>query len=279
MPFIKTEDHQKGENVHLYYEDYGHGQPVILIHGWPLSHRMWENQMQDIVGAGFRCIAYDRRGFGDSDRPWYNYDFTSLAQDLRTLIERLNLRHCVLVGFSMGGGEVVRYLSMFGNDRIDKAVLISSIIPLVKQTDDNPDGVPEEKLNEIMESLQTKRVSFLAEFGKLFYNYKDYKAQISEQALQYDWQIAASASPRATIETAKAWANTDFRKELKQVDVPTLIIHGDADQIVPIETSSKQASKEIRNNQYHIVKDGPHGLFATHKDEVNTLLLEFLRQQ
>lgn len=278
MPFIKTEDYQKGENVHLYYEDYGHGQPVILIHGWPLSHRMWENQIQDIVNAGYRCIAYDRRGFGDSDRPWYNYDYTSLAQDLRTLIGGLNLHHCVLVGFSMGGGEVVRYLSMFGNDRVDKAVLISSIIPLVKKTDDNPDGVPEEKLDEIMESLQTQRVTFLAEFGKLFYNYKDYKSQISEQALQYDWQIAASASPRATIETAKAWANTDFRNELQRVHVPTLIIHGDADQIVPIETSSKQSSKAIRHNQYHVVKDGPHGLFATHKEEVNTLLLDFLRQ-
>ncbi|WP_299761668.1 alpha/beta hydrolase [uncultured Pontibacter sp.] len=277
MPFIETEDIQKGENVYLNYQDCGEGQPVILIHGWPLSHRMWEHQIQAIVDAGFRCIAYDRRGFGDSDRPWSNYDYNSLALDLRALIEQLDLRHCVLVGFSMGGGEVVRYLSMFGDDRIDKAVLISSIIPIVKQTDDNPDGVPEEKLNEIMEALKTKRVTFLAEFGKMFYNHSEQKDKVSEQQLQYDWAIASSASPRGTIETAKAWANTDFRQELRNVRVPTLIVHGDADQIVPIETSSEKSSKEIRDNKYVVIKDGPHGLFLTHKEELNKALLDFLR--
>jgi non-heme chloroperoxidase len=277
MPFIETEDVQRGENVYLNYQDYGQGQPVVLIHGWPLSHKMWENQIQTIVDAGFRCIAYDRRGFGDSDRPWLNYDFTSLASDLHALIEQLDLWDCVLVGFSMGGGEVVRYLSMFGNERIDKAVLISSIIPIVKKTDDNPDGVPEEKLNEIMEALQTKRVTFLAEFSKLFYNYSDNKDKVSEELLKYDWAIASAASPRATIETAKAWANTDFRRELRNVTVPTLIIHGDADQIVPIETSSDQSSEEIQDNKYIKIKGAPHGLFLTHKEELNNALLRFLR--
>src|SRR5688500_18536512 len=137
MPFIETEDIQRGENVYLNYQDCGDGQPVILIHGWPLSHKMWENQIQAIVNAGYRCIAYDRRGFGDSDRPWLNYDYNSLALDLRALIEQLDLRQCVLVGFSMGGGEVVRYMSMFGSDRIAKAVIISSVIPIVKKTRDN----------------------------------------------------------------------------------------------------------------------------------------------
>ncbi|QCR22538.1 alpha/beta fold hydrolase [Pontibacter sp. SGAir0037] len=278
MPFIETEDIQRGENVYLNYQDYGDGQPVILIHGWPLSHKMWENQVQAIVDAGFRCIAYDRRGFGDSDRPWLNYDYTSLAQDLRTLIEQLNLRDCVLVGFSMGGGEVVRYLSMFGNDRVAKAVLVSSIIPIVKKTNDNPNGVPEEKLNEIMEALKTKRVTFLAEFGKQFYNYSDNKDTVSEEQLKYDWGIASGASPRATIETAKAWANTDFRSELRNVNVPTLIVHGDADQIVPIETSSEQSSKAIRNNRYVKIEGAPHGLFLTHKEKLNSALLDFLRQ-
>lgn len=212
MPFIETEDVQRNENVYLNYQDHGDGQPVILIHGWPLSHKMWEHQVQALVNAGFRCIAYDRRGFGDSDRPWRNYDYTSLAQDLRALIEQLDLRDCILVGFSMGGGEVVRYLSMFGNDRVDKAVLISSIIPIVKKTDDNPDGVPEDKLSEIMEALKTKRVTFLAEFAKQFYNYSDNKDTVSEENLKYDWAITSAASPHATIETAKAWANTDFRR-------------------------------------------------------------------
>lgn len=278
MPLIETEDFQRGENIYLNYQDYGQGQPVILIHGWPLSHKMWEHQVKAITDAGFRCIAYDRRGFGDSDRPWLNYDYTSLARDLGTLIEQLNLRDCILVGFSMGGGEVVRYLSMFGSERIAKAVLISSIIPLVKKTADNPNGVPEEKLDEIMESLETNRVTFLGEFGKMFYNYSDNKDTVSEEVLHYDWANASAASPHATIETAKAWANTDFRPELRNVTVPTLIIHGDADQIVPIETSSEQSSKEIRENKYVVIKDGPHGLFVTHKEKVNSLLLDFFRQ-
>ncbi len=278
MPFIETEDIQKGENVYLNYQDYGTGQPVILIHGWPLSHRMWENQVQALVEAGYRCIAYDRRGFGDSDRPWNNYDFNSLALDLHALIEQLDLSNCVLVGFSMGGGEVVRYLSMFGDDRVAKAVLISSIIPMVKKTDDNPDGVPEDKLNEIMDALENNRVGFLAEFSKQFYNYTDNKEKVSEQQLQYDWSIASAASPRGTIQTAKAWANTDFRSELRHVRVPTLIVHGDADQVVPIKTSSEQASKQIRNNKYVTIKDGPHGLFLTHREKLNDALLDFLRQ-
>lgn len=278
MPIIKTDDIQKGEHIYLNYQDCGQGQPVILIHGWPLSHRMWESQVQTLVDAGYRCIAYDRRGFGDSSRPWENYDYNSLTQDLRTLIEHLNLRNCVLVGFSMGGGEVVRYLSKFGDDRVDKAVLISSIIPIVKKTANNPDGMPEEKLKEIMDSLQNNRVTFLAEFGKQFYNYSDNKSKLSEQQLHYDWTIAASASPRATIETAKAWANTDFRPELQNVTVPTLIVHGDADQIVPIETSSEQSSKKIRGNRYEVIKDGPHGLFLTHKEKLNKLLLDFLQR-
>jgi pimeloyl-ACP methyl ester carboxylesterase len=278
MPFIETDDIQKGENVYINFQDYGQGQPVILIHGWPLSHKMWENQIQSLVDAGYRCIAYDRRGFGDSDQPWHHYDYTSLAQDLRALIEQLDLYQCVLVGFSMGGGEIVRYLSMFGDDRIDKAVLISSIIPLVQKTDDNPDGVPEDKLKEILDSLKTNRVPFLAEFGKLFYNYSDNKDTLSEEQLRYDWSIASHASPRATIETAKAWAYTDFRQELRNVTVPTLILHGDADQIVPIKTSSEQAASKIRNNKYVVIKGGSHGMFVTHKEEINNVLLDFLRR-
>ena len=278
MSFIETEDIQKGENVYINYQDYGEGQPVILIHGWPLSHKMWEHQIQAIVNAGYRCIAYDRRGFGDSDHPWHHYDYSSLALDLRSLIEQLDLYHCVLVGFSMGGGEVVRYLSMFGDDRVSKAVLISSIIPMVKKADDNPDGVPEEKLEEIIDSLKTNRVSFLAEFGKLFYNYSDNKAKLSEEQLRYDWTIASLASPRGTIETAKAWAYTDFRKEMRNVRVPTLIMHGDADQIVPIKPSSEKAAVGIRENKYVVIKDAPHGMYVTHKEEVNRHLLDFLRR-
>ena len=244
MPFITNQ--QAEETVDIHYKDYGTGQPVILIHGWPLSHRAWEGQVPAIVDAGFRCIAYDRRGFGISSAPWEAYDYSALASDLHELISQLNLTDCIIVGFSMGGGEVVRYLTDYGADRIAKAALVSSIIPLVKQKDDNPNGVPEDALQEIMQALQTDRVGFLKGFHKNFYNYDKNQDKISEAQLQYDWSIAAYASPRATVQAAKAWAETDFRPELANVTVPTLIVHGDDDQVVPIETGRKASRRGYR---------------------------------
>lgn len=275
MPFITNE--QAKETVDIHYQDYGTGQPVILIHGWPLSHRAWEAQVPVIVDAGFRCITYDRRGFGVSSAPWESYNYSALASDLNEIITQLDLRDCVLVGFSMGGGEVVRYLTDYGADRIAKAALISSIIPLVKQKDDNPDGVPEDALNEIMQALKNDRVGFLEGFGKNFYGYEQNKDKISEAQLHYDWSIAAYASPRATVQCAEAWAETDFRPELKNVTVPTLIVHGDDDQIVPIETAGKQAAAGIADNRYEVIAGGPHGLNVTHKQQLNELLLSFLK--
>ncbi len=266
------------EEVSINYEDYGSGQPVILIHGWPLSQKAWEQQVWKIVEAGYRCITYDRRGFGGSSRPWNGYDYSSLASDLNELINQLKLKDCVIVGFSMGGGEVVRYLTDFGSSKIAKAVLISSIIPLVKKKEDNPDGVPQQDLDGIKEALEADRVGFLKEFHKGFYNEDENKDKVSEAQLQYDWSIASHASPRATIETALAWMNTDFRKELKNVDVPTLIVHGDADNTVPIKTSAEQAAKGIKNNEYKIIKGGPHGLNVTHTEELNKILIDFLKK-
>lgn len=276
MPFLTHET--PDQLVDIYFEDYGFGQPVILIHGWPLSHRAWEGQINEIVDAGYRCITYDRRGFGASSAPWGEYNYSTLAADLNEIIKLLELKDCILVGFSMGGGEVVRYLTDFGSDNISKVALVSSIIPLVKKKDDNPDGVPETTLQDIMNALQTDRVDFLKGFHKNFYNYDDNKDTISESKLHYDWSIASNASPRATIEAAKAWAETDFRPELKNVTVPTLIVHGDADEIVPIATSGDQAAKGIANNSYEVIKDGPHGLNVTHRDELNTILLDFLKK-
>ena len=275
MPFIIN--NQAKEPVELYYQDYGTGQPVILIHGWPLSHRAWEPQVAAIVAAGFRCITYDRRGFGVSSAPWEAYDYSALASDLHEIITQLALDDCVLCGFSMGGGEVVRYLTDYGADKVAKAVLISSIIPLVKQKDDNPDGVPQEALNEIMQALKSDRVGFLQEFGKNFYSYDENQDKVSEAHLHYDWTIAAYASPRGTIKCAEAWAETDFRPELKNVTVPTLIVHGDADQIVPIETAGKQAAEGISDNRYEVISGGPHGLNVTHREQLNELLLSFLK--
>lgn len=275
MPFITNKNSK--ETVDIHYQDCGSGQPVILIHGWPLSHRAWEPQVSAIVDAGFRCISYDRRGFGISSSPWDGYDYSSLASDLNELIIQLNLDKAIIVGFSMGGGEVVRYLTDYGDSHISKAALISSIIPIVKQKTDNPDGVPEKDLKDIIKALQTDRVGFLKGFHKNFYNYDDNKDKVSKAHLEYDWTIAAYASPRATIETAKAWAETDFRPELKNVTVPTLIIHGDADQIVPIKTAGDQAAKGIKDNTYKVIKDAPHGLNVTHTEELNKILTSFLK--
>ncbi|PHI19966.1 alpha/beta hydrolase [Lewinellaceae bacterium SD302] len=277
MPFIATENSNPKTDIDLHYQDYGEGRPIILIHGWPLSHRMWDKQTEDLVNAGYRVIAYDRRGFGLSDFPWNNYDYDTLAEDLRSLILGLDLRDVTLVGFSMGGGEVVRYCTKYGDDRISQAVLLSSIIPLVAQKDDNPDGVPQEALDDIMENLTSDRMKFLKGFTRDFVNYEDNKDIISEEMLHFDWTVAAYASDRATVETTKAWAGTDFRSELKNVTIPTMVIHGTADQIVPIETSGDQAAAGIADSTYHKLKGAPHGCVYTHAEQVNKLLLDFFR--
>lgn len=275
MPFLTHETDT--QNVDIFFEDYGQGQPVILIHGWPLSHRAWEQQIWAIVDAGYRCIAYDRRGFGNSSAPYRSYDYSTLAADLHQIIQQLELKNVVLVGFSMGGGEVVRYCTDFGTSNIAKAALISSIIPLVAKKDDNPDGVPESDLADIIDALQKDRVGFLQDFHKNFYNYSDTDQTVSDAQLHYDWSIASHASPIATIQAALAWAKTDFRSELGNVDIPTLIVHGDADQIVPKATSADQAAEGIPMCTYEVLKDGPHGLNITHKEELNEILLSFLK--
>ena len=277
MPFITNT--KAKEQVDIFYEDYGSGQPVILIHGWPLSRKSWEQQVWKIVKEGFRCISYDRRGFGTSSSPWDAYDYSSLASDLNAIIEELELKDAIIVGFSMGGGEVVRYLTDYGPSRIVKASLISSIIPLVKQKPDNPSGVPEDALEGIIDALQKDRVGFLKEFSKGFYNFEENKGEkISQAQLDYDFTIASFASPRATIQAALAWMHTDFRPELENVTVPTLIVHGDADATVPIETSAKQAHDGIKYSTLEVIEGAPHGLNVTHADELNEILISFLKK-
>ena len=275
MPYI-TKNVDK--NFNLYYEDLGKGQPVILIHGWPLSGKSWEPQVQVLLDAGYRVITYDRRGFGKSQPTSDGYDYDGLTADLEQLITDLDLQNVVLVGFSMGGGEVVRYLTNNGSENISKIALISSIIPIVKQTEDNPDGVPESDLNEILENLKKDRVTFLESFHKNFYNYGLLSQSVSQAQLNYDWSIASNASPLATLKCAESWANTDFRPELQNVKVPTLIVHGDADKVVPIATAGAQAAKGIANSEYHVIEGAPHGLNVTHADELNQILLNFLKK-
>ena len=276
MPYIIN--NKQGKEVKIFYQDYGEGLPVVLIRGWPVSHSSWETQLRAIVNAGFRCIAYDRRGFGKSDAPWDRYDYDTLASDLDALITQLDLHHAVIIGFSMGGGEVVRYLTNFGKERIAKAALIASIIPLVAQKPDNPHGVPQEELEKIMKALQNDRVGFLPDFHKNFYSVGMISKPVSQARLDNDFIIASQASGNATIKAAEAWAGTDFRPELQNITVPTLIVHGDDDKIVPIETSAQQAAKGIADNEFHIIEGGPHGLNATHGEALNRIIVSFLRK-
>lgn len=277
MSFIETTSKQKDKPVKLYYEDYGEGQPVILIHGWPLSGKMWEYQVEKVVEAGFRCITYDRRGFGQSDRPWDGYDYDTLAKDLNDIITKLGLVDAIIVGFSMGGGEVARYIGNYGTSKLAKAALISAVPPFMLKTDDNPDGLEKEVFEGFKKEIRNDRPGFLAGFGKKFLNFEDNTDKISEDLANFYWGVACSASPKATIDCVDSFGLTDFREDLKKVDIPTLVVHGDADQIVPIEISGKKSADMIGQATYKVVEGAPHGLILTHTHEFNRILIDFLK--
>lgn len=278
MSYFKTKSSEKGENINLYYQDYGEGKPIILIHGWPLSHKMWEYQVPVLVEAGFRVITYDRRGFGQSDRPWSGYDYDTMANDLNHLIEHLQLSEVVLAGFSMGGGEVARYIGTYGTSKISKAIFIAAVTPFMLKTDDNPTGVDKNVFEGMKDSIQKDRVGFLKEFGKGFVNFDQNKENISAAQVDFNWNVACHASPKATLDCVDAFGKTDFREDCKKITVPTLVIHGDADNIVPIKASGEQTKELVPNAEYKVVENAPHGLMMTHTEQLNTLLLEFLKQ-
>jgi len=264
-------------SISLFYEDWGHGSPVVLIHGWPLNHRMWEHQMLELPRHGLRCIAYDRRGFGASDKPWEGYDYDNLASDLHGILEGLDLKNVTLVGFSMGGGEVARYLGTYGSSRVSKAVLISSITPLLMQCEDNPEGVPHAQFEKIVEAVRNDRAAFLTSFGKLFYGEGILSRPVSSEMLQWTSSMALCASPKATIDCVRSFSQTDFARDLKNIDVPTLIIHGDDDRIVPLDTTGKIAAKMVKGSQLSVFSGAPHGLFITDKERLNSELLTFIK--
>lgn len=276
MSYIKSID-STGKDVNIYYEDQGSGIPVVLIHGWPLDHQMWEYQVTALAAAGFRCISYDRRGFGKSDKPWEGYDYNTLADDLKALMDQLELQDAVLVGFSMGGGEIVKYFSRHGGKGVSKVALIGSIVPFMLKTDDNEDGVPQEVFDGMVEKINEDRAAFLGDFSKQFYGVGMLSHPISEQAMTYDLTVAMQASLKATLDCANSFSSTDLRKETPSINVPTLIIHGDKDATVPIKTSSDHAAKLISGYQYIVYEGEPHGLFFTSKDRLNQHLIEFLR--
>jgi len=277
MPYIKSQKDSKTP-IHLYYEDWGTGKPVVLIHGWPVSHEMWEYQSVILPRHGFRCIAYDRRGFGHSDKPWNSYDYSTLAADLKSILDELDLRDVTLVGFSMAGGEVIRYCSQYNAERISKVILVSSIIPYMLKTDSNPDGVGKEIFDEMIEQLLNDRPAFLSSFGKTFFGQTLVNRAVSEEVLQWMQGLALRGSGRATIECLKSFSQTDFRTELKSLQLPVLLIHGDGDKTVPIKPTSEQAAKEIPNATYKIYKGAPHGLFITEKEQLTADIIQFINE-
>ena len=276
MNYIVNGIDEKNNPIRIYYNDYGTGKPVILIHGWPLSNEMWEYQINTLVKNGNRVIAYDRRGFGKSSKPWDGYDYDTLTDDLKALIDELKLEDITLVGFSMGGGEVVRYFSRHGGKGVNKIVLISSVTPYMLKTDTNPFGVSQDTFDEMSEKMKQDRIGFLDDFGKTFFGVSWLSSGISTSLLNYYTMLCSFASPRATEECAKAFASTDFRKEMHSINVPTLIIHGDADRTVPIEATGEESVRVIANSNLIIYEDAPHGLFYTEKDRLNEDLVAFL---
>ena len=278
MPYLKIGT-EKGHDVNLSYADYGEGKPVVLIHGWPLSHRMWEQQISALTGAGYRVIAYDRRGFGESYKPWNGYNYDTFAEDLNALISTLDLQEAVLVGFSMGGGEVARYVGTYGTGRLSKAVLMSSVTPYMLKTADNMNGIDQTVFDGMLSGLMKDRPGFLDTFSKLFVNWDaDGKSLLSPAALQHSWDIAVWASPKATIECVKAFSTTDFRSDLTKFNLPTLVLHGDADQIVPFQNSGKLAHEMIAGSELSVISGGAHGLTYTQPQKVNEALLSFLKK-
>ena len=278
MPYVTVGKENSG-TIDLYYEDHGAGRPVVLIHGWPLSSKSWEKQVPALLDAGYRVVAYDRRGFGNSAKPAFGYDYDTLAEDLHKLMTELDLTGATLVGFSMGGGEVARYLGTYGSDRVDSAVFISAIPPFLLKTAENPEGVDGSVFDGIMESIIADRPAFLSGFFSEFYNVDVLGGdRISDEVVRFSWNIAATASPRGTLDSVSAWL-TDFRGDLRSIDVPVLVIHGDADRIVPFAASGKRIPGLIRESRLVVVEAAPHGIIWTHAGRVNRELLDFLIQK
>ena len=275
MPKLNVGTENKSP-IELYYEDHGTGRPVVLIHGWPLSGRSWENQVPALIEAGHRVVTYDRRGFGWSSQPWGGYDYDTFSADLDALMKHLDLRDVTLVGFSMGGGEVARYVARYGTERVSKAVFASAVPPFLLKSADNPDGALDEPtIAAFQAGVKTDRVAFLDQFSHGFFS-AGKELKVSEAQRQYAHDIAAFASPKGTLDCINAFGRTDFREDLKKITIPTLVIHGDADAIVPLEASGKRTAASIKGARLVVIKGGPHGVNASHAAEFNRALLEFL---
>src|ERR1700675_568865 len=278
MPYLTVGKENSGD-IELYYEDHGSGQPVVLIHGYPLSGASWEKQVPVLLDAGYRVITYDRRGFGKSSQPAAGYNYDTFAEDLHKLVTQLKLRDFTSVGFSMGGGEVARYFGKYGSKGVNKAVIISGVPPYLLKTADNPEGVDSSVFAGIQKAVAADRYAFFTGFFQNFYNTDVLlNKRVSEQVVQASWNVAAGASATASFACVATW-HEDFRKDLTRVDVPTLVIHGDADRILPISASGLRTAKLIKGARLSVVKDGPHCITWTQAEEVNTELLSFLGEK
>lgn len=275
MPFINV-GQENSAAIDLYYEDHGSGTPVVLIHGYPLDGASWEKQTDALLKAGHRVIAYDRRGFGESSQPTVGYDYDTFAADLNALMEALDLRGAVLVGFSMGTGEVARYLGTYGSGRVAKAAFLGSIPPYLLQADDNPEGVPREVFTGIQDAIVKDRYAYFSDFLTNFYSLdRNQPDRISEQVVRASWSVAAGASAFATYACVGTWL-TDFRNDVPKIDVPTLIVHGDDDRILPIDATGARFKDLVPGAEYHVIEGAPHGMLWTHHAEVNAVLVPFV---
>lgn len=271
MPFFTTRD-----NTDLYYKDWGSGRPVVLIHGWPLSADSWDPQAMALADAGFRVIAYDRRGFGRSQQPWGGYDYDTLSDDLADVLRSTGAKDAAIIGFSMGGGEVARYMSRHGGANLSQAGLVSSVVPYMLKTDDNPEGVEQEVFDQMAEAMKEDRAAFFGDFFQDFYGNGD-ETLASDEVVEWSRSVSMGASLKATLACADAFATTDFRPDLPNFSVPTLVIHGTADQTVPIDASGRPAAEGIDGAVLKEYDGAPHGLFVTHQERLTEDLLDFLR--
>jgi len=275
MSYVKV-GKENSTDIDLYYEDHGSGQPVVLIHGYPLNGASWEKQLPALLSAGKRVITYDRRGFGKSSQPTSGYNYDTFAEDLHKLINHLGLSDFTLVGFSMGGGEVARYIGKYGSKGVSKAVIMGGIPPYLLKTADNPEGVDGKVFEGIAQAVTADRYAFFSEFFKNFYNTDVFLGKrISEQAVQASFNVAASASPTASLACVPTWYE-DFRNDVARIDIPTLVIHGEADRIVPFSAAGQRTAKLVKGARLVAIKDGPHAVAWTHAEEVNSALVSFL---
>jgi len=276
MPYITVGKENSG-SIELYYEDHGSGRPVVLIHGYPLSGAAWERQVKALLKAGYRTITYDRRGFGHSSQPTLGYDYDTFTADLHTLMTQLDLREATLVGHSMGTGEVARYLGTYGSDRVNKAVFVAPIPPFLLKTADNPEGVDGSIFDAIIQSIAADRPAYQTKFLSDFYNLDvTLGKRVSEEVVHYNWNVAVGASATGTAACVPTWL-TDFRKDVPRIDVPALIIQGDADRILPLPVTGKRLHEAIKGSRLVVLEGGPHGIPWTHAEEINRALLDFLK--